>query len=115
MKVRFWGARGSIAVSGEQYRAAGGNTSCVEVEHDGHDAQYHWAEYAGQAGPPRKGWGHSSWLEAVCAAQRAGARRLALFHHDPARDDEGVANIETLARERFAEAFAAREGEVVTL
>ena len=271
MRVRFWGARGSIAVSGEQYRAAGGNTSCVEVEHDGyrlildggtglrglgeslgfapleatllfshfhwdhiqgvpfftpayhpdseltlvgvahettlrealalqmqppgfpvglemlegarhfvdiragewielgpfrvlpleqphpngvvayricvadrslvyatdvehggevdpalvrlardtdlliHDAQYHWAEYSGQVGPPKKGWGHSSWLEAVCAAQRSGARRLALFHHDPARDDAGVADMESLARERFEGAFAAREREALTL
>ncbi len=80
-----------------------------------HDAQYHWAEYDGQRGPSRRGWGHSTWLEAVAAAQQAGARRLALFHHDPARDDEGVQEIEALARERFPEAFAARQGLVVTL
>lgn len=35
MNVRFWGVRGSIAVSGDPYHTTGGNTSCVEVEHDG--------------------------------------------------------------------------------
>ena len=36
MNVRFWGVRGSVAVSGFRFTATGGNTSCVEVEHDGH-------------------------------------------------------------------------------
>ena len=31
MDVRFWGVRGSVAVSGEGYRETGGNTSCLEV------------------------------------------------------------------------------------
>lgn len=35
MRVRFWGVRGSIAVCGADFAATGGNTSCVEVEHDG--------------------------------------------------------------------------------
>lgn len=80
-----------------------------------HDAQYHWAEYTGVNGPPRKGWGHSSWIEAVAVAQRCEAKRLALFHHDPTRDDAGVRRIERLAQERFPKAVAAREGWAVTL
>jgi len=35
MNVRFWGVRGSIAVSGPEYVATGGNTSCVELEAEG--------------------------------------------------------------------------------
>ncbi|OGS28762.1 MAG: metal-dependent hydrolase [Elusimicrobia bacterium RIFOXYA2_FULL_53_38] len=31
MKVKFWGARGSIPVSGRQYLKYGGSTTCVEV------------------------------------------------------------------------------------
>ncbi|MBU2574004.1 MAG: MBL fold metallo-hydrolase [Elusimicrobia bacterium] len=31
MKVKFWGARGSIPVSGRQYIKYGGSTTCVEV------------------------------------------------------------------------------------
>jgi len=35
MRVTFFGVRGSIATSGAQYTAFGGNTTCVEVEHSG--------------------------------------------------------------------------------
>jgi len=31
MKIKFWGTRGSISVSGGQYLKYGGNTSCVEL------------------------------------------------------------------------------------
>ncbi|MCB9693681.1 MAG: MBL fold metallo-hydrolase, partial [Alphaproteobacteria bacterium] len=44
-----------------------------------------------------------------------GIERLALFHHDPARDDAGVEAIEAEARRHFANAFAARESAVVVL
>jgi len=37
MKVRCWGARGSIAVSGPEYNRYGGDTPCLEVRSaDGH-------------------------------------------------------------------------------
>lgn len=80
-----------------------------------HDAQYTAAEYAGQGGPPRQGWGHSTWEQAVQIAAESGAARLALFHHDPMRDDDQLAIIEHAARQRFASAFAAREGMTVAL
>jgi len=35
MEVRFWGVRGSIAVCGPDYMRTGGNTTCVEVLHEG--------------------------------------------------------------------------------
>ncbi len=50
-----------------------------------HDGQYTAAEYAS-----RVGWGHSSIAHAVAFAELAGARRLALFHHDPDHDDESL-------------------------
>jgi phosphoribosyl 1,2-cyclic phosphodiesterase len=31
MKIKFWGARGSIPVSGRQYLKYGGSTTCVEI------------------------------------------------------------------------------------
>ena len=36
MEVRFWGVRGSVASSGAHVARIGGNTSCVEVESQGH-------------------------------------------------------------------------------
>jgi phosphoribosyl 1,2-cyclic phosphodiesterase len=48
-----------------------------------HDGQYTAAEYES-----RVGWGHSSTMDAVTFADRAAARRLVLFHHDPLHTDE---------------------------
>ena len=36
MEVRFYGVRGSIAVSGAHAARIGGNTSCLEVVSQGH-------------------------------------------------------------------------------
>jgi ribonuclease BN (tRNA processing enzyme) len=46
------------------------------------DAQYLPAEYAAH-----KGWGHSTWMDAVDAARRCGAQKLWLMHHAPGRTD----------------------------
>jgi phosphoribosyl 1,2-cyclic phosphodiesterase len=75
-----------------------------------HDAQYTDAEY-----PARRGWGHSTWEQAVEVATCAGAGRVALFHHDPGRTDPELALIESVACRRHHTAFAAREGVVVAL
>ncbi len=48
-----------------------------------HDAQYTLAEFATKAH-----WGHSTLSYAVEVARQAGARRLALFHHDPTHGDD---------------------------
>jgi phosphoribosyl 1,2-cyclic phosphodiesterase len=48
-----------------------------------HDAQYTQAEY-----DERVGWGHSTPAHALTFAERAGSKRLALFHHDPLHTDD---------------------------
>jgi CheY-like chemotaxis protein len=58
-----------------------------------HDAQYTPAEY-----PSKKTWGHSPYDYVVAIAAAAGARQVALTHHDPSHDDEFVAEIERNAR-----------------
>ena len=81
-----------------------------------HDAQYSEDEYR-----QRVGWGHSTIDYAVDVAMAAGARRVALFHHDPTHDDVTLARLEAAARERARsagstiEVFAAREGMELTL
>ncbi len=56
-----------------------------------HDAQYSSAEFVA-----KQAWGHSTVPYAVEVARRAGARTLALFHHDPDHDD---AMIDSLVQE----------------
>jgi phosphoribosyl 1,2-cyclic phosphodiesterase len=69
-----------------------------------HDAQYTPAEL-----PQKKGWGHSSWEQAVEVAQRAGVKRLALTHHDPDHDDAFLMRIEEECQQHFSNVVLARE------
>lgn len=75
-----------------------------------YDSTYTEAEFAAKIG-----WGHSTWEEGVRLCRAAGARGLALFHHDPDHDDMFVEAIERDARSVWADVFAAREGMTVTL
>ncbi|MGH2759490.1 MAG: MBL fold metallo-hydrolase [Actinomycetota bacterium] len=59
-----------------------------------HDCQYTAEEYA-----DRRGWGHSSFADAVAYAEVTGAKQLLMFHHDPTHDDEQLETIERAARE----------------
>ncbi|ESZ47301.1 MBL fold metallo-hydrolase [Mesorhizobium sp. RSR565B] len=61
-----------------------------------------------------RGNGHSTWQQGVKLCEAAGARGLALFHHDPARTDDELDEMEKLAKDRFARAFAARDGQTLT-
>lgn len=81
-----------------------------------HDAQYRLDEF-----PERTGWGHSPVERVVDYAIAAGVKRVALFHHDPMRDDDAVDRLVALARERASqgshvpEVFAAAEGQELEL
>ncbi|HXJ43393.1 MAG TPA: MBL fold metallo-hydrolase [Bryobacteraceae bacterium] len=74
------------------------------------DSQYTPAEYEAH-----RGWGHSTWLNAVQLARDAGVRRLFLFHHDPTHDDQTMMRISEDARMHFENAIAAWEGFVAVL
>lgn len=73
-----------------------------------YDAQYTPEEY-----PAKVGWGHSTFEAGAELARAAGVGTLVLYHHDPKRGDDGVAEIEERAQERFARTMAAREGDVI--
>ncbi len=100
---------------------------CTDVEHGeeinsdivrlaaGADLLIHDAQYTPEELPSRKGWGHSSWLQAVEVAQRAQVKSLALFHHDPAHDDAFLLQEEKRCQAIWPTAFFAREGQEVTL
>jgi phosphoribosyl 1,2-cyclic phosphodiesterase len=53
-----------------------------------HDAELHAEEYR-----ERRGWGHSTYAEAVQLALDAGVTRLGLFHHNQDRTDADITNI----------------------
>lgn len=74
-----------------------------------HDAQFTDEEFRGKCT-----WGHSTYGYARWVAETCGVRRLALFHHDPARSDAALGALsDELARSSSTGIFAAREGETV--
>jgi phosphoribosyl 1,2-cyclic phosphodiesterase len=80
------------------------------------DAQYTAEEYGAHVG-----WGHGCVDEVVRLAIAANVRRLFLFHHDPAHDDQFLMRMLSHARALAHQAGsamlveAAREGEQVAL
>jgi phosphoribosyl 1,2-cyclic phosphodiesterase/DNA-binding response OmpR family regulator len=79
-----------------------------------HDAQYTAKEYADKVG-----WGHTTVDCAIDMCQVAGVRRLALTHHDPLREDDGVDFVcqnkqkGLTDSEGLLEVFAAAEGMLI--
>jgi ribonuclease BN (tRNA processing enzyme) len=65
---------------------------------DGVDLLIHDAQYTAEELPERGAFGHSAAEYAVALGEAAGAGRVVLFHHDPARTDDEVDAIEA----RFA-------------
>ena len=108
------------AGEGHADEAEGGDIAHTDFLRDAdlviHDAQYTAGEY-----PSKLGWGHSTVEYAVDVALAAKARRLALYHHDPERDDASVDRLIAVAQERVAAAggdlivMGAAEGVAVEL
>jgi phosphoribosyl 1,2-cyclic phosphodiesterase len=77
-----------------------------------HDCQYFDEEY-----PKHIGWGHSSVSDSITFADRVGAKRMALFHHDPLHTDTDMDELTRIATRAWtdlghdaAAIEAAREG-----
>ena len=79
-----------------------------------HDAQYTPSEFR-----RKRDWGHCTTEYAVWLAAEVGARRLAMYHHDPSHDDDTIDRLALSAaacgEQMGVEVFAAREGMTVPL
>jgi phosphoribosyl 1,2-cyclic phosphodiesterase len=86
-----------------------------------HDSQYTAEEYK-----TKQGWGHSCFEQTIDMAIKAGVKKLICFHHDPARTDAQLAELESTYRESIAgltgaaappllEFYMAREGSSFTV
>src|SRR5262249_60529727 len=82
----------------------------LALAHDA-DLLVHDAMHADLDYELRKGWGHSPARAGVVVAERAGAKRLALFHHSPDATDEMIDEVvERTAARTAVPVFAAAEG-----
>jgi ribonuclease BN (tRNA processing enzyme) len=74
-----------------------------------HDSMFSDHEYQ-----TRKGWGHSSVSIAIDVARRAGASKLALFHHSPDATDTMIDTmVESAQAATDFSVFGAREGTLL--
>ena len=62
-----------------------------------------------------RGYGHSTWQQAIRLARAADAKRIAFIHHLPARTDDELDAIEAAAKREFPEAFNGRDRQVIDL
>lgn len=100
---------------------------CTDLEHpDGIDESIvsfakdadllvHDGQYTNQEYKKYRGWGHSTWEQAVEVAQKAGAKRLVITHHDPDHNDDFLDGIERECQQVFPNSCLAREGMELTV
>ena len=87
----------------------------------GVDLLIHDGMYTPEELDSHRGWGHSSYEEAVELAAEVGARQLALFHHEPEHDDGALDALLAAARRTAerrkapVEVVAAQEGLELSL
>ena len=94
---------------------------CTDVEHlnsidekvvklaEGADLLIHDAQFTDEELKKKKGWGHSSFSQAIEVGERANVKLLALTHHDPDHDDDFLRKMEKNCQKRFKNCFLARE------
>jgi phosphoribosyl 1,2-cyclic phosphodiesterase len=88
---------------------------------DGTSLLIHDAQYLPSDMPAKHGWGHSLVPEVLDLARDAGAKQVALFHHEPERDDDALdviaADAAAWAKENAPglQALVAREGQTLEL
>jgi len=100
---------------------------CTDLEHadgidqnvvdlaKGADLLIHEAQYTSEQLKKYKGWGHSSYEQAIQVAEMAGVKQLALTHHDPNHDDDFLKKMEKQCQDRFPDCVLARENMEFTL
>jgi phosphoribosyl 1,2-cyclic phosphodiesterase len=86
---------------------------------DGADLLIHDAQYTPPEFQAKRDWGHCTVEYACHVAQLAGAKRLALFHHDPSHDDAMLDELAACSRawgvRAGIEVLSAFEGLTVSL
>lgn len=74
---------------------------------DGHFLPVVYSEY--------RGWGHSTWEDAVEAATKVKAKKLVITHHSPGMDDRSLEELERDVTKAFPGTILGRSGLTVEL
>lgn len=81
----------------------------------GVDLLIHDAQYTAEEFPGRAHFGHSTVDYVIGLGQVSEAKRVLLFHHDPARTDDEMDSLMTDLVKRLPGLEAAREGQIIDL
>ncbi len=122
-KIRLHGATFVFLTDNElRYRHRGGKDFQDYARFAwGADLLVHDSEYTRQRYAETRGWGHSTWQDALELASEAGVKRLGLFHHNQSRTDEQLDKLGWEVREQVdkqglaLECFALSQGQVLRL
>jgi len=102
-------------------------TICTDIEHGdkidsrvvafsrNSDILIHEAQYTDEELKAHKGWGHSSYSQALEVAERSNAKELIITHHDPDHDDYFLLEMEAECQKRFPNCTFAREGMEIVI
>ena len=112
-RVEF-GGKSACYVTDTEHTPGNADTSVLKLIADA-DLVIYDATYTDEEFPRYKGWGHSTWQEAVRLAKAARVKSIALFHHDPSHDDAAMDEIAAKAAREFPGAVVAREGAILNL
>ncbi len=86
----------------------------VDIAKDA-DILIHEAQYTPEELETHKGWGHSSWIQAIEVAKLANVKRLFITHHDPDHDDNFLDNIEVECKKHFHNVELAKDNLEIEL
>jgi phosphoribosyl 1,2-cyclic phosphodiesterase len=100
---------------------------CTDIEHGnridpatiafcrGADLLFHDAQFTAEELSSHRGWGHSSYEQAVECAKLAGVKKLVLTHHDPNHDDSFLSEIEERCQRVLPNCILARENMTIVV
>lgn len=95
---------------------AGTDADQALIRHsDGVDMLVHDAQYLPSEIESKRGWGHSTWEEAVAVAKQAGVGQLLMASHDPSRSDAAVDELVASSVDLFPQSAGASCSDRFTL
>jgi len=112
-RIEFDGKVIAICTDTEHYEGEI-DANVVELAQDA-DIMVYDSAYTDEEYPKFKGWGHSTWQEAIKVADKAQVKQTLLFHHDPSHNDD---KMDQIAKEAAAVRDGVRpaiEGEEISL
>jgi phosphoribosyl 1,2-cyclic phosphodiesterase len=86
----------------------------VEIANDA-DLLIHDAQYTPEELKYKKGWGHSSWEQAIRVAELANVKQLIITHHDPEHNYEFLFNVEKECQKHFPNVKLAKDNMEIEL